>query len=136
MTLLNQFFAPKWNRISFVYNFVKNDAIYTQIPAFMKYLHSIPNIYIIFSLFVNQRYGDSIRIVNFGHMMSQTGILGNQPGMSSVQPWHILFDLLACGQQDVLKALPIDNYSKFYLNCFIQRLWPIIQNVILILFST
>ncbi len=36
MTLLNQFFGPKWNRISFVYNFVKNDAIYTQIPAFMK----------------------------------------------------------------------------------------------------
>ena len=75
------------------------------------------------------RYGESIKIVNFGHMMSQSGGIGGPPGTQSVQPWHIRFDLLACGQQDVIKAMAIDNFSKFYLNCFIQRLWPILQTV-------
>jgi len=87
---------------------VRNDAIYTQIPAFMK-------------------YGDSIRIVNFGHMSNQSGGLSNQRGMTSTPPWHIMFDLLASNQRDVLKSCSVDNYSKFYLNCFIKRLWPILQ---------
>ncbi|XP_054159120.1 uncharacterized protein LOC128957401 [Oppia nitens] len=108
MTLLNQFFAPKWKKISFIYNFVKNDYSYTQIPAFMK-------------------FGDSIKIVNFGHMVTQTGISSHHLGTSSVQPWHIVFDLLVNNQQESVKSMSIDNYSKFYLNCFIQRLWPIIQ---------
>ena len=76
-----------------------------------------------------KRYGDSIKIVNFGHMMSQTGGQRTQPNSTSVQPWHLMFDLLASGQLDVIKPMPIDNFSKFYLNCFIQRLWPILQNV-------
>lgn len=36
MTLLNCFFASKWKRISFIYNFIRNNEIYTQTPAFMK----------------------------------------------------------------------------------------------------
>lgn len=36
MTILNQFFANKWNKMSFIYNFSQNSLIYTQQPAFMK----------------------------------------------------------------------------------------------------
>lgn len=36
MVVLNQFFASKWNKVSFVYNFVPNSAVYTQTPAFLK----------------------------------------------------------------------------------------------------
>ncbi len=61
-------------------------------------------------------------------MISQSN-LGNQSGLTSIQPWHIMFDLLASSQKDVINALSIDNYSKFYLNCFIKRLWPVLQNV-------
>lgn len=36
-SLLNQFFAPKWRKLSFIYNFVRNDLAYTQVPAYFKY---------------------------------------------------------------------------------------------------
>jgi hypothetical protein len=62
-------------------------------------------------------------------MMSQSPSLGNQSGLTSTQPWHIMFDLLASSQKDVINGLSIDNFSKFYLNCFIKRLWPVLQSV-------
>lgn len=36
MTILNQFFSSKWNKMSFIYNFSQNSLIYTQQPAFLK----------------------------------------------------------------------------------------------------
>lgn len=36
MTLLNQFFANKWRKLSFIYNFVRNEMTYTQIPAYLR----------------------------------------------------------------------------------------------------
>lgn len=36
MTLLNQFFAQKWRKMSFLYNYVRNDLTYTHIPAYLK----------------------------------------------------------------------------------------------------
>lgn len=38
ITILNRFFAQKWNRLSFVYNFSQTSGYYTQQPAFMKYV--------------------------------------------------------------------------------------------------
>ena len=36
MSLLNKFFKNKWNKLSFIYNYVRNQYTYTQIPAFLK----------------------------------------------------------------------------------------------------
>ena len=36
MSLLNEFFASKWCKLSFIYNFVRNEMTYTQIPAYLK----------------------------------------------------------------------------------------------------
>ncbi|KAI1301402.1 Glycogenin-2 [Halotydeus destructor] len=107
MTILNKFFAAKWNKLSFVYNYSQNAGYYTQQPAFLK-------------------FGGSVKIVNFnqGPATSTTGQIYHPAD----QPWHVSFDLLTSSQSsDVSCTASINNYVRFYLTLFMKRLWPIMQ---------
>lgn len=116
MTILNQFFSNKWIKMSFIYNYSQNTAIYTQQPAFA-------------------RFGGSIKIVNFdftpisgpgAFTRSTTG--GQSTGPAS-QPWHVQFDLNRSAQVgEVMTHSPVNSYVQFYLNIFIKRVWPIVRS--------
>ena len=115
MTILNQFFSSKWVKMSFIYNYSQNTAIYTQQPAFAK-------------------FGGSIKIVNFdftpisgpgAYTRSTTG--GQSTGPAS-QPWHVQFDLNHSTQAgEVHTHSQVNNYVRFYLNIFLKRVWPLIR---------
>lgn len=121
MTLLNQFFAPHWRKLSFIYNFVRNDFTYTQVPAYFK-------------------FGDNIRIVNFGSNAAAQHASMTSPSSDSsssnffnspLQPWNYKFNLAkATLEEDPFESAPVDNYCKFYLRCFVRRLWPLLSQTI------
>ncbi|KAF7495005.1 Glycogenin-1 [Sarcoptes scabiei] len=101
ITLLNAYFANKWNRLSFVYNFVRNDSSYTQMAA-------------------NFKFGGDIRIVNLISHNLHTGSHSNQP-------WYHRFDLNRnILFNDSFENEKIDDYSRFYLIIFLRRLWPLL----------
>lgn len=107
MTILNQFFASKWVKMSFIYNYSQNTAMYTQQPAFAK-------------------FGGAIRIVNFD-FTPISGHPGHQ-GPPTSQPWHVSFDLNRSTQMaDVSTHHQVNNYVRFYLNIFLKRVWPLIR---------
>lgn len=114
--ILNQFFSHKWNKMSFIYNFVQNSEIYTQQPAFMK-------------------FGGSIKIVNFGYVPLSSNAFNSPSFNNATQPWHVMFDLTTSileGAQ-VATTSPVNRYVKFYISLFLKRLWPLIQMVSYIL---
>ncbi|RWS26766.1 glycogenin-2-like isoform X3 [Leptotrombidium deliense] len=120
MTLLNSFFAKNWNKISFIYNYVQNDTLYTQIPAFLRSLEKEITA-------IKYRFGKDIKIVNFGYMGSNLSTAQNS--MFVTQPWHVSYDLLTSSQSDeVLTSIEINNYMKFYLLIFMKRLWPLLRS--------
>ncbi|KAH9491122.1 Glycogenin-2 [Dermatophagoides farinae] len=129
MTLLNEFFRPKWNRLSFIYNFVRNDLSYTQQSAYF-------------------RFGENIRVVNFGNCRNYRIITNNHHQHNhnnnhnneknfSLQPWDYKFDLsrasLLINNDDdddcnnPFEHNAIDDYAKFYLLIFVRRVWPFIS---------
>jgi hypothetical protein len=113
MTILNEFFSSKWQKMSFIYNYTQNTGIYTQTPAFA-------------------RYGGSIKIVNFD--FTPVGIPGgNRDGGSSSQPWHVQFNLNQSVQSGQVHAnTSINNYVRFYLDIFLKRVWPLLREVSLL----
>jgi hypothetical protein len=117
MTILNQFFASKWCKMSFIYNYSQNNSMYTQQPAFAK-------------------FGGSIKIVNFDFTpISGPGAFGTSrskdPNLSpapSSQPWHVPFDLnRSTLVGEVSTHHQVNNYVRFYLNIFLKRVWPLIR---------
>ena len=81
------------------------------------------------------RYGDNIRVVNFGSTASQhlfySSTQANQEKFnSSLQPWNYKFDLnKAQLEENPFDSAHVDNYFKFYLRCFMRRLWPLLSQV-------
>ena len=110
MTILNQFFSNKWQKMSFIYNYSQNNSVYTQTPAFA-------------------RFGGSIKIVNFDFTpIGAPG--GNRDNSPTSQPWQIPFDLNRSTQAgQVHTNVSINNYIRFYLDIFLKRVWPILRVV-------
>lgn len=63
-----------------------------------------------------------MKIVNFGY--STVNASGSK---GSSQPWHVMFDLSV--NDHVSTSSPTDNFSMFYLDIFLKRLWPLLQQV-------
>ncbi|XP_075680473.1 uncharacterized protein LOC113797511 isoform X2 [Dermatophagoides pteronyssinus] len=129
ITLLNEFFHSKWKRLSFIYNYLRNDLSYTQQSAYL-------------------RFGENIRIVNFGNYRQTTTTTNNtnqqqqqqNDKIFSLQPWDYKFNLNYASlminnnnnsnnnaNNNPFENDPIDDYSKFYLLIFIRRIWPLIS---------
>ena len=48
ITLLNEFFHSKWKRLSFIYNYLRNDLSYTQQSAYLRYLFISISVFLCF----------------------------------------------------------------------------------------
>ena len=88
------------------------------------------------------RFGDNIRVVNFGDCVTQINHYSSNRGNereklnSPMQPWNYRFNLVTVQLEDQpFEHAPVDNYSKFYLRCFIRRLWPHLSEVSKIVFT-
>ena len=87
----------------------------------------------VFPLFLS-RFGENIRIVNFGNVGQQPFTLLSGKQSDSVvniqQPWNYKFNLRKAElEQCPFETTAIDNYYKFYLRCFMCRVWPLVSNV-------
>lgn len=110
-TVLNGFFASRWNRLSFIYNFTPSQSVYTQTPAFLK-------------------FGGQVRVVNFGQMAMLNYSAADGTALAGAEPWHIAFDLIESETYDKVKTTGrVAAFYRFYLDIFMKRLWPLLRHV-------
>lgn len=86
-----------------------------------------------------RRFGDNIRVVNFGDTVGQHMLYSarqsnqensNSKFASPMQPWNFKFNLVQVQlEEEPFANAPVDNYCKFYLLCFVRRIWPLLAQV-------